>query len=108
MKNLRPYTFITYILTATLTIPFAILYISLFAGLLKLIGLTTSFLLGARGIGFFLLAIWGGYRTAKYIFRGRWNKMRWGKDFIEHDKVKKKDKPITKESVIHESRLEDP
>ena len=72
IKDLRSYKFITYILTAILIIPFAILYILIFAGSLILIGFTTGFLLGPRGIGFLLLSIWGGYRTAKYLLSNHW------------------------------------
>ena len=59
ITDLRSYKFITYVLTAILTIPFVILYILIFAGLLILIEFATGFLLGPRGIGFLLLSIWG-------------------------------------------------
>jgi len=93
ITNLRSYKFITYILTAILIIPFAILYILIFAGLLILIGYPTGFLLGARGIGFLLLSIWGGYRTAKHLLSSRWLEIKRR----EYDKIKKEEKPITKE-----------
>jgi hypothetical protein len=93
ITNLRSYKFITYILTAILIIPFAILYILIFAGLLILIGYPTGFLLGARGIGFLLLSIWGGYRTAKFLLSSRWLEIKRR----EYDKIKKEEKPITKE-----------
>jgi hypothetical protein len=93
ITNLRSYKFITYILTAILIIPFAILYILIFAGLLILIGYPTGFLLGARGIGFLLLSIWGGYRTAKLLLSSRWLEIKRR----EYDKIKKEEKPITKE-----------
>jgi|TARA_B110001454_G_scaffold198516_1_gene202683 hypothetical protein len=93
ITDLRSYKFITYILTAILIIPFAILYILIFAGLLILIGFATGFLLGPRGIGFLLLSIWGGYRTAKHLLSNRWLEIKRR----EYDKVKKEEKPITKE-----------
>ena len=89
--GLKSYKFITYILTAILTIPFAILYILLFAGLLILFGLATGFLLGPKGIGFLLMSIWGGYRTAKNLLSSRYTEIR----YKEFNKVKKKEKPIT-------------
>ena len=101
--GLRLYKFITYILTAILTIPFAILYILLFVGLLILFGLATEFLLGPRGIGFLLMSFWGGYRTAKKLLSSRYSEIR----YRELNKVKKKEKPITKESIHHEGRLRD-
>ena len=85
--GLRSYKFITYILTAILSIPFAILYILLFAGLLIVIGLTTGFLLGPRGVGFLLMSIWGGYRTAKHLLSNRYSEIR----FREFDEVKKEE-----------------
>ena len=105
--NFRSYKFVTYILTAILTVPFAILYILLFAGLLILIGLATGFLLGPRGIGFILLAIWGGYRTAKSVLSSRFNKIKSEESFREHDRVKKEEKPLNKQSIQYENRLED-
>ena len=105
--NFRSYKFVTYILTAILTVPFAILYILLFAGLLILIGLATGFLLGPRGIGFILLAIWGGYRTAKSVLGSRFNKIESEESIREHDRVKKEEKPLTKQSIQYENRLED-
>ena len=85
ITDLRSYKFITYILTAILIIPFAILYILIFAGLLILIGFTTGFLLGPKGMGFLLLSIWGGYRTAKHLLSNRWLEIKRR----EYDKVKK-------------------
>ena len=87
ITDLRLYKFITYILTATLTIPFLILYILIFAGLLTLIGFATGFLLGPRGIGFLLFSIWGGYRTAKHLLSNRWLEIKRR----EYDKVKNND-----------------
>ena len=93
ITDLRSYKLNTYILTVILIIPFAILYILIFAGLLILIGYPTGFLLGARGIGFLLLSIWGGYRTAKHLLSSRWLEIKRR----EYDKIKKEEKPITKE-----------
>ena len=104
--NFRSYKFVTYILII-LTVPFAILYILLFAGLLILIGLATGFLLGPRGIGFILLAIWGGYRTAKSVLGSRFYKIKSEESIREHDRVKKVEKPLTKQSIQYENRLED-
>ena len=84
ITDLRSYKFITYILTAILIIPFAILYILIFAGLLILIGFTTGFLLGPKGMGFLLLSIWGGYRTAKHLLSNRWLEIKRR----EYDKAK--------------------
>lgn len=75
-KGLRSYKFITYTLTAILIIPFAIVYILIFAGLLILIGFATGFILSPRGAGFLLLSIWGGYRTAKSLLSKRWLEIR--------------------------------
>ena len=83
--DLRSYKFITYILTSILIIPFAILYILILAWLLTLIGFTTNFLLGPKGVGFLLLSIWGGYRTAKHLLSNRWLEIKRR----EYDKVKK-------------------
>lgn len=83
--DLRLYKFITYILTSILTVSFAILYIIIFAGLLILIGFATDFLLGLRGIGFLLLSVWCGYRTARYLLSNRWLEIKRR----EFDKVKK-------------------
>jgi hypothetical protein len=52
ITDLRSYKFITYILTSILIIPFAILYILIFAGLLILIGFANKFLLWPKGEGF--------------------------------------------------------
>ena len=93
ITDLRSYKFITYILTAILIIPFAILYILIFAGLLILIGFETGFLLRSRGIGFLLLSIWGGYRTTKHLLSNRWLEIKRR----EYDKVNKEKKPIIKE-----------
>ena len=84
ITDLRSYKFITYILTAILIIPFTILYILIFAGLLILIGFATGFLLGPSGIGFLLLSIWGGYRTAKHLLSNRWLEIKRR----EYDKAK--------------------
>ena len=97
--GLRSYKFITYILTAILTTPFAILYIFLFVQLLILFGLATEFLLGPRGIGFFLMSIWGGYRTAKYLLSSRYSEIR----YREFDEIRKKEKLIKEESIKHEA-----
>ena len=72
ITDLRLYKLITYILTSILIIPFTILYILIFTGLLTLIGFTVGFLLGPKGIGFLLLFIWGGHRTAKHLLSNRW------------------------------------
>ena len=85
--GLRSYKFITYILTSILIIPFVIIYILIFAGLLILIGFATTFLLGPKGIGFLLLSIWGGYRTAKHLLSYRWLEIKRR----ESVKVKKND-----------------
>ena len=85
ITDLRSYKFITYILTSILIIPFAILYILIFAGLLILIGFAANFLLGPKGVGFLLLSIWGGYRTAKHLLSYRWLEIKRR----EYDKVKK-------------------
>ena len=90
ITDLRSYKFITYILTAILIIPFAILYILIFAGLLILIGFTTGFFLGPKGMGFLLLSIWGGYRTAKHLLSNRWLEIKRR----EYDKVKKNNSNI--------------
>jgi hypothetical protein len=87
ITKLSSFKFITYTLTAILTIPFTILYILILAGFLILIGFTTEFLLGPRGIGFLLLSIWGGYRTTKYLLSNRWLEIKRR----EYDKVKKND-----------------
>ena len=87
ITDLRSYKFITYILTAILTIPFTILYILIFTGLLILIGFATKFLLGPKGIGFLLLSVWGGYRTAKHLLSSRWLEIKRR----EYNKVKKND-----------------
>ena len=84
ITDLRSYKFITYILTSILIIPFAILYILIFAGLLILIGFANGFLLGPKGVGFLLLSIWGGYRTAKHLLSNRWLEIKRR----EYDKVK--------------------
>ena len=72
---------------AILIIPFAILYILTFVGLLILIGFATEFLLEPKGIGFLLLSIWGGYRTAKHLLSNRWLEIKRR----EYYKVKKND-----------------
>ena len=87
ITDLRSYKLITYILTVILIIPFAILYILIFTGLLMLIGFTTGFLLGPKGMGFLLLSIWGGYRTAKHLLSNRWLEIKRR----EYDKVKNND-----------------
>ena len=86
ITDLRSYKFITYILTAIIIIPFATLYILIFAGILKLIGFANGFLLGPRGIGFLLLSIWGGSRTAKHLLSNRWLEIKRR----EYNKDKKK------------------
>ena len=88
--DLRSYKFITYILTSILIIPFAILYILIFAWLLTLIGFTTNFLLGPKGVGFLLLSFWGGYRTAKHLLSNRWLEIKRRK----YDEVKKNNSNI--------------
>ena len=90
IADLRSYKFITYILTLILIIPFSILYFLIFAGSLILIGFATEFLLGPKGIGFFLLSIWGGYRTAKHLLSNRWVEVKRR----EYDKVKKNNSNI--------------
>jgi hypothetical protein len=85
IADLRSFKFITYILTLILIIPFAILYILIFSWLLILIGFSTGFLLGSKGVGFLLLSIWGGYRTAKHLLSNRWLEIK----HREYDKVKK-------------------
>ena len=90
ITDLRLYKFVTYILTSILIIPFAILYILIFAGLLILIGFATNFLLGPKGVGFLLLSIWGGYRTAKHLLSNRWLEIKRR----EYDKVKKNNSNI--------------
>jgi len=84
ITGLRSYKFIAYILMAILIIPFVILYVLIFAGLLKLIGFANGFLLGPKIIGFLLLSIWGGYRTAKHLLSNRWLEIKRR----EYDKVK--------------------
>tara|TARA_B110000438_G_scaffold254861_1_gene261340 strand:- start:215 stop:493 length:279 start_codon:yes stop_codon:yes gene_type:complete len=91
ITGLRSYKFITYILTSILIIPFVILYILIFAWLLVLIGFATSFLLGPKGVGFLLLSIWGGYRTAKHLLSNRWLEIKRR----EYDKVKKNNSNIS-------------
>lgn len=71
ITDLKSYKFITYILMVTLIIPFTILYILVLFGLLILTGFATELLLGPRGLGFLLLSVWGGYRTAKYLLSNR-------------------------------------
>ena len=93
ISDLRSYKFTTYILTVILTIPFAILYILIIAGLLILIGFTSGLLLGPKGMGFLLLSVWGGYRTAKHLLSNRWLEIKRR----EYDKVNKEKKPIIKE-----------
>ena len=88
--DLRSYKFITYILMSILIIPFAILYILIFAGLLILIGFATGFLLGSKGLGFLLFSIWGGYRTAKHLLSNRWLEIKRR----EYDKIKKNNSNI--------------
>ena len=87
---LRSYKLITYILMAILIIPFAILYILTFFWLLILIGFANGFLLGPKGVGFLLLSIWGGYRTAKHLLSNRWLEIKRR----EYDKVKKNNSNI--------------
>ena len=87
ITDLRSYKFTTYILMVILIIPFVILYILIFAGLLILTGFTTGFLLGPKGIGFLILSVWGGYRTAKHLLSNRWLEIKRK----EYDKVKKND-----------------
>ena len=90
ITDLRSFKFITYILTSILIIPFAILYILIFAGLLILIGFETSFLLGPKGMGFLLLSFWGGYRTAKHLLSNHWLEIKRR----EYEKVKKNNRNI--------------
>ena len=90
ITDLRLYKFVTYILTSILIIPFAILYILIFTGFLILIGFATGFLLGPKGLGFLLLSIWGGYRTAKHLLSNRWLEIKRR----EYDKVKKNNSNI--------------
>ena len=85
ITDLKLYKFITYVVTAILTIPFMILYILISAWLLILIGFTSELLLGPKGIGFLLLSIWGGYRTAKHLLSNRWLEIKRR----EYNKVKK-------------------
>ena len=87
IKGLRSYKFITYTLTAILIIPFAIVYILIFAGLLIFMGFATGFILSPRGVGFLLLSIWGGYRTAKHLLNFRWLEIRRR----EYDNLKNND-----------------
>ena len=107
ITNLNLYKIKAYFFIAMLTIPFALLYIFLFAVFLILIGLATGFLFGPRGIGFFLLALWGGYRTANSVLGNPLSKIRQEENFREHDRVKKEEKPLTKQSIQYENRLED-
>ena len=96
----------TYILTIILTLVFTVLYISLFAGILILIGLSTGLILGPRGFGFLITAIILGYYSARGILSASWTEIQSSREIAEHDKVKKEEKVITKESIEHENRLE--
>ena len=57
----------------------------MFAGLLILIGFAIEFLIGPKSIGFLLLSIWGGYRTAKHLLNNRWLEIKRR----EYNKIKK-------------------
>ena len=93
----------TFIYHVILTVIFAIIYVGIFVGLLVLIGFTTGIILGPRGLGFLIAAIFLGHFTAKNILSDSWLSIREKR--IEKNK-NTEDKKYLKEKKEYQNNLD--